>query len=238
MIISSGSVRRRLPSAASEASSPTPVPRRAGSTDTATPAQSISLARRLRDWKTILSFAVSAGIVFYFVLAAHLDVGQVWKRIKSADPKYIVLALAVYYGSFFIRGLRWRLLLSKAGLRATLKGVTLGRLIEMILLSWFVNCLVPAKMGDAYRAYLLKNETGADMSLTLGTVVGERIADVLALVILLVGSGLLVLGTLAGANNDMLLIVLVGAGLACAIIAGVSVLRLASGRLSHLLPAK
>ena len=41
---------------------------------------------------------------------------------------------------------------------------------------------MPAKLGDGYRAYLLRQDTGADLGRTLGTVVGERMADVLALV--------------------------------------------------------
>ena len=34
--------------------------------------------------------------------------------------------------------------------------VRYGDATEILFLSWFVNCLVPAKLGDLYRAYLLR----------------------------------------------------------------------------------
>src|SRR3712207_7067169 len=35
---------------------------------------------------------------------------------------------------------------------------------EIVMLSWFANCIVPAKLGDAYRAYLLKRTAGVSFS--------------------------------------------------------------------------
>ena len=196
----------------------------------------ISLGSRLRDWKTLAGFALSAAIILIFVLTAHLNPGQIWATVRTADGRYLALGLAVYFSAFLLRGLRWRLLLRRADLGAAVRLPALRGLVEMIFLSWFVNCLVPAKLGDGYRAYLLKQETGADMGQTLGTVVGERMADVLALVVLLLGSGLLILGDLTGAEGNLPLILLLGTGLAGAIGGGVVALRLGAGPLAARLP--
>ncbi|HEX6605659.1 MAG TPA: lysylphosphatidylglycerol synthase transmembrane domain-containing protein [Chloroflexia bacterium] len=198
----------------------------------------IGLGRRLRDWKTLAGFALSAAIILVFVLTAHLDLGRIWATVRTADGRYLAAALAVYFGAFLLRGLRWRLLLRRADLGAAIRLPALGGLVEMIFLSWFVNCLVPAKLGDAYRAYLLKQDTGAGMDRTLGTVVGERMADVLALVVLLLGSGLLILGDLAGAGGNLPLILLLGAGLAGAIAGGAMALRMGAGRVAARLPER
>jgi len=198
----------------------------------------VSLGRRLRDWKTLLGFGISAGIIVFFILTAHLDLAAIWTNVQRADLQYLVVALAVYLGAFVLRGLRWRLLLSKSGLGNEVRLPSLAGLIEIIYLSWFVNCLVPAKLGDAYRAYLLKRDTGADLGRTLGTVVGERMADVLALVALLLGSGLLILGKLVGAEVNLTLILLLGVGLALAIGVCVATLRTAAGRFSDRLPVR
>jgi uncharacterized protein (TIRG00374 family) len=48
---------------------------------------------------------------------------------------------------------------------------------EILFLSWFVNCLVPAKLGDLYRAYLLRATYAASISRTVGTIFLERISD-------------------------------------------------------------
>jgi uncharacterized protein (TIRG00374 family) len=49
------------------------------------------------------------------------------------------------------------------------------------MLSFFVNCIIPAKLGDAYRCYLLKRDSGAPFSATLGTILAERLTDLLVL---------------------------------------------------------
>jgi uncharacterized protein (TIRG00374 family) len=205
---------------------------------TAGEAGGVSLGRRLRDWKTLLGFGISAAIIVFFILTAHLDLATIWANVQHADLRYLVVALGVYFGAFVLRGLRWRLLLRKADLGRDVRLPSLGGLVEIIFLSWFVNCLVPAKLGDAYRAYLLRKDTGADLGRTLGTVVGERMADVLALVTLLLGSGLLIIGKLVGVESNLTLILLLGVGLALAIGIGVVALRTAAGRLSDKLPIR
>jgi uncharacterized protein (TIRG00374 family) len=62
----------------------------------------------------------------------------------------------------------------------------------MIFLSWFMNCLVPAKLGDVYRAYLLRKRGGVSLSFAGGTVVAERLIDFAFVLILLGGSALVV----------------------------------------------
>ena len=75
-------------------------------------------------------------------------------------------------------------MLSKAGTEVKLKDST-----EILFLSWFVNCLVPAKLGDLYRAYLLRGNFGASISRTVGTVFVERIADIIIIAALALSAG-------------------------------------------------
>src|SRR5262249_15037291 len=55
---------------------------------------------------------------------------------------------------------------------------------EIIFISWLVNCLVPAKLGDVYRAYLLRVNFPVSLSKIFGTVFIERIFDLFAIVLL------------------------------------------------------
>jgi uncharacterized protein (TIRG00374 family) len=52
-----------------------------------------------------------------------------------------------------------------------------------------VNCLVPAKLGDVYRAYLLKINSTVSLSRTFGTVFIERVLDLFAIVTLGLAAG-------------------------------------------------
>jgi uncharacterized protein (TIRG00374 family) len=60
---------------------------------------------------------------------------------------------------------------------------------EIVFLSWLVNCLVPAKLGDVYRAFLLKLNATVSLSRTFGTVFIERILDLFAIAILGLAAG-------------------------------------------------
>lgn len=110
----------------------------------------ISLGQRVRDWKTIAGFGVSAAIIAFFVLTARLDPAAIWANVRAADVRYLLLALLVYLGAFIFRGMRWRLLLRRSDLGEGVRLPQLAALVEMIYLSWFVNSIVPAKLGDGY----------------------------------------------------------------------------------------
>src|SRR5919202_4394104 len=43
----------------------------------------ISIGRQLRDWKTLLSFGVSAAIVIFFVLTTRLDLAEIWANVLA-----------------------------------------------------------------------------------------------------------------------------------------------------------
>lgn len=85
-----------------------------------------------------------------------------------------------------------------SGLVSSVLGEKDGRLpsvfglIEALYLSWFVNCIVPAKLGDAYRSFLLKRDYNISFSRSIGTIFAERIMDVIVLFSLLVISGLFI----------------------------------------------
>jgi uncharacterized protein (TIRG00374 family) len=60
---------------------------------------------------------------------------------------------------------------------------------EIIFISWLVNCLVPAKLGDLYRAWLLKINSPVSLSRTFGTVFIERVLDLFAIATLGLAAG-------------------------------------------------
>ncbi len=139
-------------------------------------------SRTLLNKKTILSFIVSFAILY--LLIKNIDINGVIAVSKNLDISIYVLAIAVHYSSFYVRGLRWKKLLNTIQIRASTPALT-----EMVFLSWFANSIVPAKIGDVYRSYLLKRYNSAPMSTSLGTIVVERIFDIAVLMILLSISG-------------------------------------------------
>ncbi len=147
--------------------------------------EQVSLGRRLRQPKTILSIVVPLimlALAFQVVLKVRVE--DVVSGVSRANPLLLLAALGVFYLGFPLRGLRWGRILRGTGLRIGVRDST-----EILFISWLVNCLVPAKLGDVYRAYLLKINSPVSLSRTFGTVFIERILDLFAIAILGLGAG-------------------------------------------------
>jgi len=147
------------------------------------PAQ-MALGRRLRQPRTILSIAVPLAIIALAVYLNRAALADVPGFIANANPVLLLAAFAVYYLGFPLRGYRWATLLKGVGYRVRSRDAT-----EILFLSWLVNCVVPAKLGDLYRAYLLKLNSPVSATRTLGTVFIERILDLFAIAILGLAAG-------------------------------------------------
>ena len=115
-------------------------------------AERVSLSKRLRQTKTIVSILVPLAIIAVFVGLNYQALSKVPALIGGANPALVLVAFLVFYLGFPLRGLRWSILLRGTGFRIGVKDST-----EIIYLSWLVNCVVPAKLGDLYRAYLLRS---------------------------------------------------------------------------------
>ncbi|HZC32783.1 MAG TPA: flippase-like domain-containing protein [Candidatus Bathyarchaeia archaeon] len=148
-------------------------------------ADSMSLGRRLRQPKTILSLVVPIILlILIFRVVLNVNLGDLVAGIRQANPLLLLAAFVIFYAGFPLRGFRWALLLRGTGFRIGLRDAT-----EILFLSWLVNCLVPAKLGDVYRAYLLKLNSPVSLSRTFGTVFIERILDLFAISVLGLAAG-------------------------------------------------
>ncbi|MCA9860278.1 MAG: flippase-like domain-containing protein, partial [Thermomicrobiales bacterium] len=146
-----------------------------------------SLGRGLLRPRTLLSFAFALTILVFFIRRMNLDLGAVIDNIRSASIPFLILAVLVYLGTIILRAARWRWMLRLAG-AGSIPGTTVppvGYLAAVLLVSWFFNCILPAKLGDAYRIYRIKVDDGIRYSIGFGTVLGERVIDLIVLVIML-----------------------------------------------------
>jgi uncharacterized protein (TIRG00374 family) len=157
------------------------------------PAPPVSLGSKLFRPHTVVSFLVAIAIVAFFVRRLNIDPHAVWQNIRHANLGLYAIAIGLYYVSFFARAIRWRWMLNQAGLsEADGYPIPDNRgLTEILFLSWFVNCVVPAKLGDGYRCYLLKRRSGAPISRSLGTIFAERLTDLAVLFTMMAVAGVI-----------------------------------------------
>jgi len=129
-----------------------------------------NLKKHFLNKKTFLSFLISFLILYWIFL--KLDFFILINTLKNANFAWFFVALVFYYASIFLKSIRWKLLLNDAGIDIKLKDVSM-----IFYLSMFVNSIIPAKIGDLYRSYLLKQKTNDPISLSISTVFLERIFD-------------------------------------------------------------
>lgn len=153
----------------------------------------LSLRDQLLRPRTLISFAVSLGILAFIFIRQDIPLSEVWANIREANLGLYLMGMLAYYSTFYVRTLRWKQMLGNAGYTTSNQAQVprTRTLLRIIFLSWFANSVLPAKLGDGYRGYLLKRNSNVSFSKTMGTIVAERIADVAALFSLLVISGLL-----------------------------------------------
>jgi uncharacterized protein (TIRG00374 family) len=192
----------------------------------------VSLRRRLLNWRTIGSIIFALVLVFFlFRVVLNVDFSRTMELVRSANPAFLLAAFVVYYLTFPLRSLRWWVVLRNVGTRVRYFDAT-----EILFLSWFVNCLVPAKLGDLYRAYLLRATYAASISRTVGTIFLERISDLVLIFGLALAFGF---WSFRGRNRpEVDALFVAGFVVVTALIIFVVVLRYFGGHLTRFLPAR
>lgn len=198
-----------------------------------------SLGRALRNPRTLTSFALAAAIIWFVFRGQKIDIAATWANMQRANVPLYLCAFGVFYLTFPIRAWRWRTLLENANVpiqQGRTSWASMPALIEYIGLSWFANCVVPAKLGDAYRGYLLKRNGGVSFSSTLGTIFAERLLDMLCLFTFLLISAWSVFGVHLPPGTNLIF----GSGLVLvvAIVAGLAGMRFFSPLIRRFLPQR
>ena len=189
----------------------------------------VAVRRTLFGRRELISTLIPIALI---VLAArNVDWSEAARALSRANPLYVVLALVVYYATFPLRSWRWSRLLREGG-----ADIGWDQLLKILFIGWFVNSIVPAKLGDLYRSYLVKRRFGVSLSRTVGVVVAERLLDLLVVFALLIVGGYVAFGRTF--LPDLRIVYLTGAALAALLVAGFAGLYYLGPHLGRLFPAE
>ncbi|HKG56465.1 MAG TPA: lysylphosphatidylglycerol synthase transmembrane domain-containing protein [Candidatus Limnocylindrales bacterium] len=182
-------------------------------------AEQLSLSARLRQPRTIASLVVPLVIlVLVLINLPGFQLQRIPGLVLAANPALLLAAFVIFYLGFPLRGFRWALLIRGTGFRLGVRDAT-----EIIFLSWLVNCLVPAKLGDLYRAWLLKINSPVSLSRTFGTVFIERILDLFAISVLGLAAGYW--SFRSGLPTQIQIVFAIGVGVVVVLAAGLLTMR-------------
>ncbi|UCH58902.1 MAG: flippase-like domain-containing protein [Anaerolineales bacterium] len=121
-----------------------------------------------RDWRRILpGFVVSAICVLVIVLS--VDFTQVIDALRLADYRLVALGIGVTLLWLLARALLWRTLLKK--------GASLSTFFLTINEGYLLNNVLPFRLGEIGRTYLLSRKSGLDFWRILSSILIERSLD-------------------------------------------------------------
>lgn len=172
----------------------------------------VPIWKRIFSLPTLLSFGLAAGVILFLATRFDLDWGETWRGIRDINPWLYLLALALYYVSFIFRGMRWNILASNAAKSSSEDHQVPSTLhtSQLIVIGWFVNSVTWLRMGDAYRAYAFAEDSKSSFSWSLGTLLAERVMD-MVIVAAIILTAAVVLAVTQGQAVSVYIIVMASA---------------------------
>ena len=135
--------------------------------------------------KYLVSLALAGGLLYFTFQQSHLDTADLWQKIKAADYRWVLLSCLLTIVAHWSRAERWRILLQPVIAQRT---NSLDTFVS-VLTGYLANMALPragevARCGTLYR---LSGRSGVPVpvNVSFGTVVAERLFDLLMLVLLI-----------------------------------------------------
>lgn len=131
-------------------------------------------------WRRISAFVIptllAVGILVYMLYQVRESLPEALHLLR---PAFLLLAVLICVISWILRGVRYRIILQGLSISTTGFYAT-----ACILISQTANLIVPARLGDLVRMFILKDEKTATYSQGLSSIVVERVFDVVMVALL------------------------------------------------------
>jgi uncharacterized protein (TIRG00374 family) len=127
--------------------------------------------------RTALITILTIGLLAWFLRQANL--ADVWLHVRNARGDLLVLSFVFVLATYWARALRWQYLLAPVG------PARFRTVFRTTVLGFAALALLPARVGDVLRPYLLARQEGLSVTATIATVVMERVLDLIAVLVLL-----------------------------------------------------
>jgi uncharacterized protein (TIRG00374 family) len=136
------------------------------------------LNKKLKSALKISLSLLLAGLLVWYSLS-KTSISQLLEYFKNAN--YFWVGLGVFFGllSHLSRAYRWRFQLEPMGYN-----IKLGNSIMAVFATYIINYTIP-RAGEVARASVLTNYEGVPFEKSFGTIVSERLADMLVMLVII-----------------------------------------------------
>jgi len=113
----------------------------------------------------------SAGLYIFF---RDVDTAMLWNELRSIPFLSLAGVMLLAILTLYFRSLRWRVMLPRT------KSATHQGLFPIVTIGFMVNNILPARIGEVARAFILWKRNGYTPAESIGSLFVERFLDVLA----------------------------------------------------------
>lgn len=131
-------------------------------------------------FKVLVSVALAVALLY--LVFRNIDWIEFWDRARSVDYNWVILSILLSIIAYVARAYRWNILLEPLGYNLKTSRTTLA-----VLIGYLANLALP-RLGEVTRCGVLKRNDNVEVPAALGSVVTERIIDVLTLLLLILVS--------------------------------------------------
>jgi uncharacterized protein (TIRG00374 family) len=135
-----------------------------------------AVARSRFPWHALLIGALTVALLWWFF--HNLDVGEVWRAVKHSDLRLLAVAVVSTVVVYVFRAWRWQALLLPIG------DATFRNAFRITVMGFTASNLLPGKLGEVMRPYLLSRAQGFDAAAAFATVIIERVLDLSCVLLL------------------------------------------------------
>ncbi len=136
-----------------------------------------SMLSQKRFWVgLVVSLALLAFVLY------QTDPGKILDALQRAEYGYLLPALVLYFVGVGVRAVRWHFLLR------SIKPIAFGSLFRTVVIGYMANDILPARMGEIVRAYVLGQQEKVSKAATLVTIFVERVFDGLTMLTFIVAA--------------------------------------------------
>jgi dolichyl-phosphate beta-glucosyltransferase len=135
--------------------------------------QSVSSFRK--NLRVYLGLLISLACIIWIAQSVEQD--DIFHRVASVRSEYLLAAVLMTFISYFLRSWRWPYFFDH-------NAPDFWVSFRCLILGFFMNNVLPARIGEFVRAHLGGTATNQSRSVVLATIAGERLADGLMISIL------------------------------------------------------
>jgi uncharacterized protein (TIRG00374 family) len=121
----------------------------------------------------IISLIIAA--FFLYLAFRNVDLEKAFSILENVSFFWLLVFIAIFLLTNFVRAVRWKVIL-----RNVKRDASLLNLFAAMMIGYGVNSVVP-RLGEIYRAFFLGKWEGLSRTSMFGTVIIERLIDILAL---------------------------------------------------------